>query len=336
MSRRPLNDEQSRMQRLQAWWLELPLSYRVNTLLYLLGALALVVLLSTLLTGNDKPRQIQVGAGVSPTTSTTFRGLGVTTTRVAGASTSTTTPGGTTTTLNAAASALGGAGLTSGGGGGAGLTSGGGGGGGGAAASGGGGGGGGTSGGGNTSGGGSTGGGGGDGAGSSGGGGGGGGGTPPTTTTTLPPCRNSTDARCGFFYWDPAPSNQFAELGDFMLTPSSPTVGQPVTITITVNEPDHGLSNACGTMTFGDNTSQGNCPPPPCPSNRFGPWTPPARPAGGTRTFSFQHTYSTPGSMRVVFQFDSRDDCHDPYGTAPGSSIKQGQIMVAPAGTTGT
>ncbi len=73
MSSNP-DDQGSR--RLQDWWLELPLSYRVNALLYFLGACALLFLVTTLFSGDDEPRQIEVGAGVTVPASTTTSRVG--------------------------------------------------------------------------------------------------------------------------------------------------------------------------------------------------------------------------------------------------------------------
>jgi hypothetical protein len=125
-------------------------------------------------------------------------------------------------------------------------------------------------------------------------------------------------------------------INDFVIF-GTPTVGQLVTITVTVNEPDHALTNACGVLSFGDSTPNGfsgNCAPRPCP-DRYGAWTPPA-PSAGTRTFVFQHTYASPGQKSLAFQLESRDDCLDPYGTTLGTSTKTGALSVSVPPTTTT
>src|SRR5436853_160739 len=73
MAMTPDDSEGPQLRRLQDWWLRLPLSYRVNALLYFLGACFMVFLLTSLLSGGDTPRQIQVGAGNPSTTTTTSR-----------------------------------------------------------------------------------------------------------------------------------------------------------------------------------------------------------------------------------------------------------------------
>jgi len=79
MSTNP-DQEASQLRRLQDWWLALPLSYRVNALLYFLGGCALLFLVTTLFTGDDEPRQIQVGAGATVPASTTTSRASLTTT----------------------------------------------------------------------------------------------------------------------------------------------------------------------------------------------------------------------------------------------------------------
>lgn len=312
-------DDVSQLRRLQDWWLSLPLSYRVNALLYLLGACALLFLVTTLFSGDEKPRQIQVGAGVAASTTTTKASGSTVTTRAgsntsAGGSTTSTRPGASTTsTAPGSAGAATGAG--SGGGGAAGGGSGGGG-----------------SGGGGSSDGGDTGGGGGDGGGGSdttsppGGDGsdttqptsppGGNGST--TTTPPPPPCRNSTDPSCGPFRWDPAPTNRAPTI-DISYVPALPTYDQLITFTVTVTEPDHSLSSACGTMDFGDGVSEGGCPLPPCAPTRYGTWATPAAGGADTKTFTFKHSYARqnePRAFTVTFKLESRSDCYDPYGTS--------------------
>lgn len=118
------------------------------------------------------------------------------------------------------------------------------------------------------------------------------------------------------------------------MNPGTAVAGQNAAFSVTVTEPDHGLSNACGTLDFGDGVSSGTCQEPPC-SGKYGPWTPPTPPAGGTRTFSFQHTYAAPGAYTVIFKIESRDNCEDPYGTRYGLTFTRWNIVVAatPTGT---
>jgi hypothetical protein len=299
MSRNPVAEEPPGLRRLQVWWLELPLSYRVNALLYLLAGVAVIFLVAEVLSGDDGgPRQIQVGA---PATSTTTSGNRSTVT--VGPTSSTTDPGASTTTGPTAGGA--------GGGGGAGgsqvpdlsgLTPQ-------APAAGG------------RAGGVGDGGGGGGGSGSgSGSGGGGGGGTtssiPPTTASPAPSCVRSADPACGPLVWSPAPVNDPIVV-QVAVSTNQPIVGvDEVVFTVTVSENDQSeISDNCAQVRYGDGTGEDlPCQPPPC-APAHGTWDTPAKPtAGASRQFTFRHTYQSHGPFTPTFRFVSASKtCHDPY-----------------------
>ncbi|MGH9226365.1 MAG: hypothetical protein ACRD2W_21830, partial [Acidimicrobiales bacterium] len=89
MSRLPNEDAQApQVRRLQEWWVSLPLAYRVNALLYALGGVALVFLLVTLL--SDDGRDVEVGAGDTPTSVATTVPRPATTAATAGTAASST------------------------------------------------------------------------------------------------------------------------------------------------------------------------------------------------------------------------------------------------------
>lgn len=100
MSKLPNEDtEAPQIRRLQAWWLELPLAYRLNALLYFLGAVGFVFLIGTLLSSDGRPRQLQVGSGAPVTTASTSSTVArPTTTRPATTTSGPTTSAGPTTT----------------------------------------------------------------------------------------------------------------------------------------------------------------------------------------------------------------------------------------------
>jgi hypothetical protein len=296
----PADREVPQLRRLQEWWLELPLSYRVNALLYLGGGLLVVFLLITLLGGGDStPRQIQVGAGSGATTTAPSKPAtpAAPATTVAGASTSssTSTTGPTTTTTRfnlAAAQAAatpqytppsGTNGGTSGGGSSTPDTS--------APAE-------------------------------------------PTTTTTVgvQPCRNSQESRCGDFSWDPQPAQNQPLTVQVVVKTMNPKVGQPVTFEVTVIDPDHLVSDYCSQVRYGDGgNADGGCSPSPpeCPPH-FGPWTPPER-QNGTYTHQYTRTYTGAGTFRATFTFRSRSaqTClgMDPYASENSHSV---DVTVAP------
>jgi hypothetical protein len=316
MSKSPLDNEMSGLRRLQDWWLELPLSYRVNALLYFLGGLALIFLVSTLFRGDDKPRQIQVGAGVPPTTATTVKGqppisLGPL------PLVSTTVPPvtGPTTTLPTAGPAIPGGGSS-------GLAS-------------------------QTptgnidgTGAGTPDAGGGDepsGGGGDGGDGGGGTDSPPPTDPApppAPPCRNSSEPSCGAFSWDPSPGNNEPLRVNVVLKTPNPRAGDEVRFEVTASDADHSIDPQCFEARFGDSTFEnGNCPPPPeCPPH-YGPWTPPSRQAGSVPPTEYRHRYGAAGPYTVTFTFRSRSSTRcselDPYASV-GVGILSLQVIPRP------
>ena len=93
-----------------------------------------------------------------------------------------------------------------------------------------------------------------------------------------------------------------------------------VTFRITVSDPDHAIGT-CASIDFGDLSTQGSCPDPPCPA-RYGPWDTPAATGGpGSFTFTFTHTYTTAAPYIATFLVDNRSDCWDPYGDRQTSRI---------------
>jgi hypothetical protein len=281
MAMNPDDNDAPQLRRLQDWWLNLPLSYRLNALLYFLGACFMVFLLTSLLSGGSSPRQIQVGAGSTPaSTTTTSRPSATAPTSTTAASTSSSTGPTTTSAGGNAATATtqaqtnpptGGGGSGGGGGGEATATT--------AVAT--------TTTVPNTV------------------------GTVASTTTTTRSCRNSADQACGQFNWEPGPNNQRLAIGTEVL-PANPQVNAEVTFRVTVTDADHTIGT-CAFIDFGDLSTQGSCPDPPCPA-RYGTWDLPAPGGPGAFTFVFTHTYKSPGPFIATFLVDDRSDCWDPYG----------------------
>lgn len=302
----PAETEAPQIRRLHEWWLQLPMPYRVNALLYFVGGLLAVFLLYTLFAGGDSSsRRIQVGSGATGPTSTAKRNVAAPAPTVAAPTSSSPSPTGPTTSMTNPLSGLLGArpagpalGPSSSGG---------------------------------------------D-AGSApapnavaeppGGGGGGGEGTTTTTTATtttttieIKPCRNSQEPRCGAFSWDP-PAGPDRPLTIEVKAPN-PKVGEPAVFKVTVVDPDHPVSDYCSEVRFGDGVlgdaahadaaADGGCSPPPtadCP--HFGPWTPPPRQPGVYQR-EYTHTYTTAATYTVTFTFRSvsKDRCLavDPYAS---------------------
>jgi hypothetical protein len=168
----------------------------------------------------------------------------------------------------------------------------------------------------------------------------------PTTTTrpavAATTCRNSTDPKCGPFYWDPQPNNSPTRI-EVRWTPEHPRVGEKVTFTIrTIDEDAPNLRAWCD--DDGKNPREcGSREPGPCPS-RYGPWTPPAPEKLDTAVTKTQYertvTYDSPGEKEFNFTrssamkgFCTGPDPNDPYKDDPyrGTAEILAKIVVAPA-----
>lgn len=133
-------------------------------------------------------------------------------------------------------------------------------------------------------------------------------------------CRNSFDQPCGAFQWDPAPQANRPISISITYEPADPVVGQEVTFTVAVQDPD---APHVGVYMWGD------------PSNieaadrlcrqGYGPWTPP-EPRMGRGTFTYSETYDRPGTYRFPVSAASSNSvnpsgeagqgaCQDPYSS---------------------
>lgn len=129
--------------------------------------------------------------------------------------------------------------------------------------------------------------------------------TAPGAPTTTLPCRNSTDPACGPFRWDPPPEpDQPVEI-EITSSPRAPRVGQQVTVTVRVAEPDAQIGTV--TVGFGDEdvvalppAGAVNCEGP------SGPWTPPEIARDETVT-TYGHTYAQPGDYTIDVYAASTD-----------------------------
>ena len=148
-----------------------------------------------------------------------------------------------------------------------------------------------------------------------------------SSTPTTRPCRNSTDPACGPFRWEPPlPPNQPITV-KLSYLPAAPKVGESVTFSVTVDDPDgrslldrEGMAN-----NYGDSvpergpTAHVDC------FELFGLWTPgPPEPVHADLTF--RHVYTAPGTYTVSFPFKTLGDCT--YG--PSQAVATATITVAP------
>jgi hypothetical protein len=151
----------------------------------------------------------------------------------------------------------------------------------------------------------------------------------PAPTTTVPPlvCHNSTNPACGPFRWEPAPGPNQPLSASFTSAPAQAVVGEEVTFVVDWSDPD----DVFGGEAF---SSDGSALGRPCvayPSNRYGPWTPPAAQAGGG-TRIYRQTFTAPGTYTVNVDLYSNGECDHPYASEAHISAT---ITVVDGGTPG-
>lgn len=128
--------------------------------------------------------------------------------------------------------------------------------------------------------------------------------TPRVTTTTALVCRNSYDARCGPFRWDPDPGPNQPSTAQIDLTPTNPRVGDVVALRVTFTNPDGPAGSIYTVFDYGDGLTTTLHADPPGPpydcKTPYGPWTPPRREA---QTVSFDwpgHSYKAAGTYTLT------------------------------------
>lgn len=155
----------------------------------------------------------------------------------------------------------------------------------------------------------------------------------PTTTTLV--CHNSYDPACGPFRWDSPPAPAGSPSVTIVPSTSNPAVGQQVTFTVTVSDPNTAVYT-CGQVTYGDGMGQGCSAAtagPACES-RYGPWDPPSKVADSATT-TYTYVYKQPGSYTVNAAFPVGNTCYDPYQGNVSGSVRI-TVEAAPTTTTTT
>ena len=132
----------------------------------------------------------------------------------------------------------------------------------------------------------------------------------PGAPTPTRPCRNSTDPGCGPFRWDPPPAPNQPLVIQIDDSPSTPQVGERVTVTVHAAEADSQIDSV--SVSFGDEEAV-TLPPASvvaCDGDSpAGPWTPPdATPDQTVATYG--HTYSRPGDYTIAAYGASVDFLH--------------------------
>jgi hypothetical protein len=155
------------------------------------------------------------------------------------------------------------------------------------------------------------------------------------TTTTALVCRDSFDARCGRFRWDPAPGPNAPLSIEITFSPTNPKAGEPVQFVARIRDPD-----ASKTRTWnGPCTDEKSIP---CVSSThtercdlFGPWTAPT-PEPMDRLEPWTWVFPEPGTFRVWLGGGTEAfGCPslDPYGSSATGAV---EVVVAPNGLPAT
>ncbi len=133
-----------------------------------------------------------------------------------------------------------------------------------------------------------------------------------STTTTAGPasgCVNSTDAKCGPFYWNPPPAPNQPLTLTVTFTPASPHVGDLVAFTVTYADPDAGrppLGCSTESQSYGDGSPAVRRV---CDDASTCTWTgahTPLPAAGGRWNVTYQHRYAQAGTFVADFSGTSR------------------------------
>jgi hypothetical protein len=168
------------------------------------------------------------------------------------------------------------------------------------------------------------------------------------TSTTLA-CHNSTDPACGPFRYDPPlPANRPTRI---TITPDrTPVAGEPVTFTITVDDPDGQGPGRCGrfdadvthaepTTTTAASQAASTCfttaaaSADPAATNGYGPWDPPSTVPGHVVT-TYTVTYDAPGPHTVSYSTFDVGQCGD--DSCPPAAKDLTFTVQPPASTTTT
>ena len=157
--------------------------------------------------------------------------------------------------------------------------------------------------------------------------------TVPIVTTPVPPgspsCSQSYSASCPPLSWSPMPINKPLTI-KVSYTPQHPLPGQPVTFTVTLDDPDDANHLQLDSAYYGDAASSAGAGasvgavtagplPPGCQTPR-GTWPPPAPGPAGHVELQRTYTYTSPGTYQVRFTASSGLDVNpcalpDPYAS---------------------
>jgi hypothetical protein len=159
--------------------------------------------------------------------------------------------------------------------------------------------------------------------------------TVATSSTVASQCRNSSDARCGPFRWDPAPAANGPAEATITYEPASPRAGEQVRFTLRGTDPDAPDLRWWTGLCVSGQPQQSDCSSTPsfASCDPHGPWTPPAQRAFA-KVEPWNVTFSEPGTYQVSFSFQTQSHvCQklDAYGSR---GTRQIDVVVQPASET--
>jgi hypothetical protein len=151
----------------------------------------------------------------------------------------------------------------------------------------------------------------------------------PGTTTTSLVCHNSHDPACGPLVYDPPFTNAPATV-TIAKDPAAPVVGETVTFTMHITDPDSGkyaaIPGCSPSGRFGDGTGPNS---PVCIADCVGPgyglWDPPKTEPADLK-YTFRHAYTKAGNYTAVFSLQLAQ-CEAWSSLARGSTV----VRVAPS-----
>lgn len=128
---------------------------------------------------------------------------------------------------------------------------------------------------------------------------------PAETSTTSLVCHNSMNPACGPLRYVPPVTDTAAMLDITKISPTTPTVGEPVTFTFHATAPDSHVELSAmwcnnGGYTFGDDSPTTQCASVCAGVLGYGPWDPPL-PQSSDLTFTLKHTYNKAGTFQAEF-----------------------------------
>ncbi|HZP15771.1 MAG TPA: hypothetical protein VFA96_08110 [Nocardioides sp.] len=148
-------------------------------------------------------------------------------------------------------------------------------------------------------------------------------------------CHNSGDPACGPLALVPTPGANQPIATKVSVSPEHPAVGQKVTYTVSITDPDAPAQGCAGSRDFGDYTvGPLECDPPVCA--RFGEWDAPQAKAGSF-VQTFTHVFAKAGTFTATFPVSTVSPgwygCAVPYGSTTTATAT---VDVTPTLTVGS